>query len=714
MFIDGNVPDVQMLAHGVQAGIEVVILDTSSNGVEQIADYLTSHNEHDLDAIQIVSHGEEAAVRLGNTILGLADISLFKQQLATIGQALKPGGDILFYGCNVGQGFSGARFVNQMSIATGGAHVAASSSLVGAAARGGSWTLDVADGVIDVGNPFTAKTLADYDEVLTDQVWFSQNNGTGNAAGTGLATLNVTGSTSTTSNGNVINGTSYPNPLYGSVALDAAHGFYFIANGPVQDPATQQILRGSISGGAPTAIYTTPDTNGRDFIGEVVYSPVTDKLYFAVTDNAGPDGLAPGGGVTLDTGIFSMNIDGTGLAKLVDWGGSSGLYNPFGLAIDATNNLLFFTDYGDSHNTAGVNRQVNPRVEVANLTTGAILNADLAHIDGSVRANDFNFFYGIDVDPASHTLYWTSGAAVDSGFGIASNNQILKATYTTGATPTLGTVTALFTATDFTRITTSISIDVANGVYYAGVGNGTTPAATIVEGSLSGTGTPTTIYNLVAGSGIEDVLYEGAPVLSVTGASPSAVQGGPAVDLTTSVTVTDTLQDIASATVTISSGRQTGDTLSFHGGASNWVFADGTITSSYNSSTGALDAVGRRQRRGLPGGARLGFLRHHRRDRYQPQLQLERDRRPPRQHDADQFRDGVDQRHGPDHHVGRLGQRGGEHRGKQRRLHGDGHRSRRGGYGDLLADWHRRRALRHRCRRRPGPLPCLARLRGTD
>ena len=47
---------------------------------------------------------------------------------------------------------------------------------------------------------------------------------------------------------------------------------------------------------------------------------------------------------------------------------------------------------------------------------------------------------------------------------------------------------------------TSISIDVANGVYYAGVGNGVTPVGTIVEGSLTGTGTPTTIYTLAAGS----------------------------------------------------------------------------------------------------------------------------------------------------------------------------------------------------------------------
>ena len=115
------------------------------------------------------------------------------------------------------------------------------------------------------------------------------------------------------------------------------------------------------------------------------------------------------------------------------------------------------------------------------------------------RPNDFHFFCGIDVDPATKTLYWTSGAAVDSGQGIASNNQIFRATYDTAGTPR--NVTALFTATDFNRLPTSISIDVANGVYYAGVANGVTPGSTIVEGSLTGTGTPTTIYTLSAARG---------------------------------------------------------------------------------------------------------------------------------------------------------------------------------------------------------------------
>ena len=261
VFIDGNVPDVQTLVQGVQPGIEVVILDPNSNGVQQIADYLTSHNEHNLDAIQIVSHGEDATVRLGNTILGLADISMFSTQLATIGQALKPGGDILFYGCNVGEGFSGALFEVQMSIATGGAHVAASSGLVGAAALGGSWTLDVADGTIDVGNPFTAATLGQYGDILTNQIWFTGDNSGNGSVGNELVTANVNGATATSPNSTPPGFTTPPNPPFTasspwantSIALDAADGLYFLTNNPIAQsgrPATSRRSTRAISAAA--------------------------------------------------------------------------------------------------------------------------------------------------------------------------------------------------------------------------------------------------------------------------------------------------------------------------------------------------------------------------------------------------------------------------------------------------------------------------------
>ena len=53
--------------------------------------------------------------------------------------------------------------------------------------------------------------------------------------------------------------------------------------------AHQQIFEGNISGsGGLTAIYTTPDTNGPDFLGGMVYNPANHKLTFVVDDNTAP------------------------------------------------------------------------------------------------------------------------------------------------------------------------------------------------------------------------------------------------------------------------------------------------------------------------------------------------------------------------------------------------------------------------------------------
>ncbi|HEY4167065.1 MAG TPA: DUF4347 domain-containing protein [Reyranella sp.] len=577
VFIDGNVPDAQALAQGVQPGIEVVILDPNSNGVQQIADYLTSHNEQNLDAIQIVSHGEEATVRLGNTIFGLADISMFSSQLAIWGNALKPGGDINLYGCNVAEGLDGVQFEVQLSMATGGAHVAASSGLVGAAALGGSWNLNMTLGTNDVGNPFTATTLAQYDDILTNQIWFSTNNGA--AANNEVATANANGSGATSVNAMPpgINGNSLANWNNASIAVDAPDGLYFIANNPAGVPgAHQQIFEGNISGsGGLTAIYTTPDTNGPDFLGGMVYNAANHKLYFVVDDNTAPNGFAPGGGVTIDTGIFSLNIaaNGTtsGLTKLVSWGAGSGAVNPHDIAIDNADNLLFFTDYGDSQDST---QTYNPRIEVANLTTGAIINSNLRSI--AEPSGGAYYFYGIDIDPASHKLYWVTGDPA-----VAANNQIFGASFN-ASTGALTGVTALYTGST-TNLPISLAIDAANGVYYAGFNNGVSPT-TIIEGSLSTPGGGTTILTFGPSTKPGDVFYEPAPVLTVSG-SPATTPGGSAVDLSSSLTLVDTVQNIASASVTISANHQAGDTLAA-------TTAGTSITASFNSTTGVLSLTG--------------------------------------------------------------------------------------------------------------------------
>src|SRR5262249_34997136 len=137
---------------------------------------------------------------------------------------------------------------------------------------------------------------------------------------------------------------------FSGIALDAADGYYFVTNGSGNTP---QILRGSISGGALTQIYApTNSGNGPPFTSNGVFNPVNQRLYVAQSDNAAPFGS------DTDSGIYSMTVNGTSITRVVG-PTASGLNNPQDIAIDATNNLIFFTDFGDSQDTAG-SRTNNP------------------------------------------------------------------------------------------------------------------------------------------------------------------------------------------------------------------------------------------------------------------------------------------------------------------------------------------------------------------
>jgi hypothetical protein len=137
VFIDGSIAGAQALADGVRADIVAVILDPCQDSVCQIADYLARHHIHGA-AIDIVAHGANGVIRIGSTMLSTAAIARHLPQLAQIGDALRPGGDILPYGCDVAQDAAGEAFPELLSQATGGANIAASSHAVGAASAGGA------------------------------------------------------------------------------------------------------------------------------------------------------------------------------------------------------------------------------------------------------------------------------------------------------------------------------------------------------------------------------------------------------------------------------------------------------------------------------------------------------------------------------------------------------------------------------------------------
>ncbi|MBE5212181.1 DUF4347 domain-containing protein, partial [Pectobacterium sp. FL63-S17] len=146
VFIDTSVAGYQSLVANVPAGMEVVLLDGSKDGLTQMAVWAQTHSGY--DAIHVLSHGSEGTAQLGTLTLNSATALARANDLATLGAALNTDGDLLLYGCDVAQA-SGQQFASLLAQLTS-ADVAASTNPTGASALGGDWVTEFHTGEIGV------------------------------------------------------------------------------------------------------------------------------------------------------------------------------------------------------------------------------------------------------------------------------------------------------------------------------------------------------------------------------------------------------------------------------------------------------------------------------------------------------------------------------------------------------------------------------------
>ncbi|MFH1872234.1 MAG: DUF4347 domain-containing protein, partial [Pseudomonadota bacterium] len=144
--------------------IEVVVLDHRYDGIEQMTDILSAH--YGLAAVQVLSHGASGTLRLGSSQFNDGSLEQEKARVANWGKALRPGGDVLLYGCDVAKGVEGMQFLQNLA-QVAGVDVAASTDATGSAARGGDWTLEYSTGTIESGPLFQAEKLGAYEDLLT-------------------------------------------------------------------------------------------------------------------------------------------------------------------------------------------------------------------------------------------------------------------------------------------------------------------------------------------------------------------------------------------------------------------------------------------------------------------------------------------------------------------------------------------------------------------
>ncbi len=165
VFVDPTVPNYHELLSGMDPNIEVIMLDGEADGIEQMANALSSRTG--IDAIHVISHGEAGTLQLGTGTLTTESMAgQYADELATIKQALSEQADFLVYGCDFAEGDVGQEAATLLSQLTG-ADVAASTDATGYAGLGGDWDLEFQVGTVEAQGAIDYDTQADWVGLLS-------------------------------------------------------------------------------------------------------------------------------------------------------------------------------------------------------------------------------------------------------------------------------------------------------------------------------------------------------------------------------------------------------------------------------------------------------------------------------------------------------------------------------------------------------------------
>ena len=163
--VDPNVDGFEQLVASLESGnnantnITVFVLNPDENGVTQIGEFLSDHQN--LDAVHVFSHGDDANLQLGSVQLNENSFDQYAAEIAQWGQALGEDADLLLYGCNLAASESGLGLIDSISTLTG-ADVAASDDLTGHESLGGDWDLEISSGQIETAVAIDVATRASF------------------------------------------------------------------------------------------------------------------------------------------------------------------------------------------------------------------------------------------------------------------------------------------------------------------------------------------------------------------------------------------------------------------------------------------------------------------------------------------------------------------------------------------------------------------------
>lgn len=503
VFIDNQVKNYQQLISGLKPGSEVVVLDGSKDGLQQIADYLNGRSG--IDAIHIISHGDNGKVQLGNQWLDAGQLATRTEMLAGIGAALSESGDILLYGCNIGADDAGAGFMNALAQATG-ADVAASDDATGAASRGGDWDLEVRHGEIES----ATLVLDDFSGLLTA---FSDD--MNNSGGSGASLVRTLGGVSFTY-------TFTTQGDGGDLAYESQFG---------SGNSASMSLMSSTANLATTERMTITRTDLANFMFTSIYLDNTNAETVFVAGYL--DGVMVGTAQSMGAGSGLLNFGGIVVDEVRIT--STDFY---GLAIDnfsgntepPTPSLVSAT-FSDSNLKIGETSTVTFTFSTA---VAGFTTADLTVPNGSISG----------LNSSDGGLTWTG--LFTPGAGVTDSDNVITVDLSgvstaSGGVAGVGTATSSNYAIDtLAPSVTSVTSSTANGTYKVGdvisvqvtfgenVTVAGTPQLTLETGSTdrtinyaggSGTNTLTFNYTVQAGDSAADLDYISSGALALNGGS---------------------------------------------------------------------------------------------------------------------------------------------------------------------------------------------------
>ncbi|NRQ41595.1 DUF4347 domain-containing protein [Rheinheimera sp. YQF-2] len=170
VIIDAAVPDKAMFYRGVKPGVDIVEIESSASGLTQLKSILANYNN--LAAVHIVSHAQAGSLQLGNSTISAETLKTEVETFAALNGAVREGGDLLLYGCDLAANEKGEELLDIIQHNTH-LDVAASNDLTGNIQQQGDWDLEIQRGNIETELAFSEKALKDFSAVLAT---YSLNN----------------------------------------------------------------------------------------------------------------------------------------------------------------------------------------------------------------------------------------------------------------------------------------------------------------------------------------------------------------------------------------------------------------------------------------------------------------------------------------------------------------------------------------------------------